>query len=74
MLFEICEEFLRLTVPGGDNFDFDNVVDIFNAAVFPPSLIRRGERTNGNGAEVFQKLFLNLTNSPSFDSPAVIIF
>jgi len=38
--FELFEESLRDPIVSGDDFDLDNLIDIFYAAVLPSSLVR----------------------------------
>ena len=72
-LFEIDEEFLGFAVPGRDHLDLNNIVEIFNAAVFPPTLIGRTQRANGDCAKSFGKFVSDAAYLCWFNWLAVVI-
>src|SRR6185295_5700793 len=57
---ETLEKGFRLAVTHCDDFELDDVIDEFDAAVFPASLIRSGQRTDGERAKPGNQLFANL--------------
>src|SRR5438552_1363875 len=73
MFFELFEELLCSSVVRSDDFDLDNVVDEFNTAVFPSSLIRRGQRTHRDSATGFDQIRLNLPQLLFLDVLAVVV-
>ena len=47
-LFEAFQKFLSYLVASGNNFNFDNVVNVFNTTILPPALLWSGQWTYGN--------------------------
>ena len=73
MVFVGFQKLFCSLVFGGDDLDFDNVVNEFHTAVFPCALIRSVEGANGKSAESGNKFFTYLFELLRFDFFAVVI-